>query len=298
MLASLRSAVNSSCCRCRTLPQQRFHRKLLQSRRGLLTRLQSRKIVAATGPSSDEPPQHGTTRLQPSPASWHHEARTSHVCPACGQRLLRLPVLERHFQKCCPDLISPHVWLSLSARCFHCHDSSTTDLCTPQALQATHDNQDARAKLIADATESELRLRKACVSGAASSASKLDTHSAQANKRDCRYPQLSDKWMSMDSQSGALPRRLQIYYTCQCSGVVDCLVNSLQCKQELKLLAVCRVRNAFKMAQRAIPLVADSDPVEAIYEDDDVIAVNKPAGVISAPKHRFTVSLLRFASDC
>ena len=118
MLASLRSAVNSSCCRCRTLPQQRFHRKLLQSRRGLLTRLQSRKIVAATGPSSDEPPQHGTTQLQPSPASWPHEARTSHVCPACGQRLLRLPVLERHFQKCCPDLISPHVWLSLSARCF------------------------------------------------------------------------------------------------------------------------------------------------------------------------------------
>ena len=52
----------------------------------------------------------------------------------------------------------------------------------------------------------------------------------------------------------------------------------------------CRVTNAFKMAQRAIPLVADSDPVEVIYEDDDIIAVNKPAGVISAPKHRFTVS--------
>ena len=44
------------------------------------------------------------------------------------------------------------------------------------------------------------------------------------------------------------------------------------------------------MAQRAIPLVADSDPVEVIYEDDAIIAVNKPAGVISAPKHRFTVS--------
>ncbi len=44
------------------------------------------------------------------------------------------------------------------------------------------------------------------------------------------------------------------------------------------------------MAQRAIPLVADLDPVEVIYEDEDMIAVNKPAGVISAPKHRFTVS--------
>ena len=44
------------------------------------------------------------------------------------------------------------------------------------------------------------------------------------------------------------------------------------------------------MAQRAIPLVADLDPVEVIYEDEDIIAVNKPAGVISAPKHRFAVS--------
>lgn len=52
----------------------------------------------------------------------------------------------------------------------------------------------------------------------------------------------------------------------------------------------CRVRAAFKMAQRAIPLVADLDPIEVIYEDEDIIAVNKPAGVISAPKHRFTVS--------
>ena len=45
------------------------------------------------------------------------------------------------------------------------------------------------------------------------------------------------------------------------------------------------------MAQKAIPLVADADPVEVIYEDDDMIAVNKPPGVISAPKHRYTVSI-------
>lgn len=71
---------------------------------------------------------------------------------------------------------------------------------------------------------------------------------------------------------------------------LDCLI-SLLCEQVPNPVAFApRVRNAFKMAQRAIPLVADSDPVEAIYEDDDVIAVNKPAGVLSAPKHRFTVS--------
>lgn len=71
---------------------------------------------------------------------------------------------------------------------------------------------------------------------------------------------------------------------------------SLLCKQAPNPVAFApRVKNAFKMAQRAISLVADSDPVEAIYEDEDVIAVNKPAGVISAPKHRFTVSSACYA---
>ena len=45
-----------------------------------------------------------------------------------------------------------------------------------------------------------------------------------------------------------------------------------------------------KMATRAIPLVADTEPVEVLYEDDDIIAVNKPAGVTSGPKHRYKVS--------
>lgn len=43
------------------------------------------------------------------------------------------------------------------------------------------------------------------------------------------------------------------------------------------------------MAQKAMPLVGDPEPVEVIYEDADVIAVNKPPSVISAPKHRYTV---------
>lgn len=43
------------------------------------------------------------------------------------------------------------------------------------------------------------------------------------------------------------------------------------------------------MAQKAMPLVGDPEPVEVIHEDDDIIAVNKPPHVISAPKHRYTV---------
>jgi len=48
--------------------------------------------------SSDQQPQALT--------AWHHKPKVSHLCPACGQQIQRLPVLERHFQNCCPDLIS------------------------------------------------------------------------------------------------------------------------------------------------------------------------------------------------
>lgn len=39
---------------------------------------------------------------------------------------------------------------------------------------------------------------------------------------------------------------------------------------------------------RSIPLAGDPIPVEAVYEDDDLIAVSKPYGVCTAPKHRYT----------
>lgn len=49
------------------------------------------------------------------------------------------------------------------------------------------------------------------------------------------------------------------------------------------------MKQAFRMAQKAMPLVGDPESVEVIFEDADVIAVNKPPYVISAPKHRYTV---------
>lgn len=72
-------------------------------------------------------------------AAWHHKPRHSHVCPACGQRIQRLHVLERHFRKCCPDLIPLQAW------------------------QATNNDQDAIAALLAGAAEAEIQLRKTCI---------------------------------------------------------------------------------------------------------------------------------------
>ena len=49
-----------------------------------------------------------------------------------------------------------------------------------------------------------------------------------------------------------------------------------------------RAEKLLQKALREIPLAADYDPVEVVYEDDDLVAVNKPPGQITAPKHRYT----------
>jgi 23S rRNA-/tRNA-specific pseudouridylate synthase len=52
--------------------------------------------------------------------------------------------------------------------------------------------------------------------------------------------------------------------------------------------AACRVQAMLKAAMRAVPLVADPEALEVLYEDADFLAVNKPAGVRSTPIHRYT----------
>lgn len=109
MLPSLH-AVSSRCFRCLSPLQRQSQRNFEQSTVGSLRRLHFRNFVAATEQDWEEPlAEHGTSRNSRPSSAWHHEAKKSHVCPACGQRILRLPVLERHLKKCCPDLISPQV---------------------------------------------------------------------------------------------------------------------------------------------------------------------------------------------
>jgi hypothetical protein len=51
-------------------------------------------------------------------------------------------------------------------------------------------------------------------------------------------------------------------------------------------LGLPRAARLLRAAMKAVPLAADYEPVEFCYEDGDLLAVNKPAGVITAPKHR------------
>lgn len=49
-----------------------------------------------------------------------------------------------------------------------------------------------------------------------------------------------------------------------------------------------RADKLLKKAMKSIPLAADYEPIEILYEDDFILALNKPAHLITAPKHRFT----------
>lgn len=48
-----------------------------------------------------------------------------------------------------------------------------------------------------------------------------------------------------------------------------------------------RVLRLLERAPRSIRLVADSEPLEVVFEDDRFLAVSKPPGLRSAPVHRF-----------
>jgi 23S rRNA pseudouridine1911/1915/1917 synthase len=52
-------------------------------------------------------------------------------------------------------------------------------------------------------------------------------------------------------------------------------------------ISLPRADRLLKAAMRAVPLPADHDPIDVVFEDDDFIALNKPYGVITAPKHRY-----------
>eukprot|EP00884_Botryococcus_braunii_P000879 jgi/Botrbrau1/10792/Bobra.0119s0018.2 len=49
-------------------------------------------------------------------------------------------------------------------------------------------------------------------------------------------------------------------------------------------LPLKRVSVALKEGMKAVPLVADPEPIQVVYEDDDLLAVNKPAGINLRPQ--------------
>jgi 23S rRNA-/tRNA-specific pseudouridylate synthase len=47
-----------------------------------------------------------------------------------------------------------------------------------------------------------------------------------------------------------------------------------------------RAADLISRAMRAFPMPADPEPPEVVYEDEDIVATNKPPGLNTAPAHR------------
>lgn len=144
--------------------------------------------------------------------------RTTHTCPACGQRCVRPGVFERHLGACCPDLVPRAAWRAAVAG-------------------------GSEAAVLATASAVEAGLRAAAVRLA---------------------------FKDLDPATGGPVRRS--------AAEVAAVLN----------LPVPRVAASLKLAMRAVPLAADDEPVEVLFEDAHLIAFAKPAGLITAPKHRYT----------
>ena len=55
----------------------------------------------------------------------------------------------------------------------------------------------------------------------------------------------------------------------------------------IPICLACRTRKLLVRALRAIPLVVDHDPLDVVYEDKALLAVNKPPFVTTSPRHRW-----------
>ena len=66
--------------------------------------------------------------------------------------------------------------------------------------------------------------------------------------------------------------------------LVMCVTNDRNCLST----SAHRIATVAKTARKMIPLHASSAEVEIMYQDDDLLAVNKPGGTTTTPAHRHT----------
>lgn len=99
---------------------------------------------------------------------------------------------------------------------------------------------------------------------------------------------VTDRWLGAARSAEELQRQRALELTFKQRDASNTPVRrSADQVAEILGVGVDRAERLVKAAMRAVPMPADPDPVDVIFEDDDVVAVNKPAGIITAPKHRY-----------
>lgn len=180
------------------------------------------------------------------PAHWE--------CPACGTRCVRPGVFARHLRACCPDLIPPEAWraATANAEAGSASFSPSSSSSPSSSLALSPESIEAAEKLLDGAKRAEEALRESIlVLSFRTLPPKLDESTETPQPLPFSRMPIRDVALRLK-----LPEK--------------------------------RVASSLKLAVRATPLVADHDapPAEVLFEDEFVLALAKPSGIITAPKHR------------
>ncbi|PRW45465.1 pseudouridine synthase [Chlorella sorokiniana] len=239
--------------------------------------------MAADSPRAVEQQQRKKQQKEPDarrrPALWWKD-RPSYTCPACGQQCFKVANFETHILRCCPDVAPPEEWQAMlqAAEVQQAEEQQAAEQQAAQAgeqaaepLQQQHDGQ-PRANCQKEGAGSE--------GGEAPAQPRWKVHPADAAIR---------AWLEQAQQREAQQRRRAIEVAFHQRDAAGEPLRQGPPEVAAALgLPLRRAEELLRVAMKSTPLAADYHPVEVLWEDEDLIAVNKPAGVITAPKHRYT----------
>ncbi|KAL4424411.1 hypothetical protein ABPG77_005654 [Micractinium sp. CCAP 211/92] len=211
------------------------------------------------------------------PALWWKD-RPSYRCPACGQYCYRVPAFETHILRCCPDVALPDEWRSLVG--------------DAEAQQAAQQGAAGPAvgQAVGQADEQAAQQQQQAAAGG-SGGRGSDGEQEQGPPAWQLHPADAAirEWLKVVERREEEQRAKALDVAFRQRGP-----DGEPLKQGPPEIAAAlglppeRAAALLAAAKRAVPLAADTDhPVEVLYEDDDLIAVNKPPFVITAPKHRY-----------
>ena len=199
-------------------------------------------------------------------------------CPACGTRCVRPGVFARHLRACCPDLIPPDAWREATANA----EAGGSVVSAASSPSSSSPSSSAAANANAALSAESIAAAERLLAGAKRAEEALRERILELSFRTLPPPPLPPPpttTVSGDEAggSGAPPPPPLPFSRMPVRDVAERLG-----------LPEKRVASSLKLAVRATPLVADHDApaAEVLFEDGFVLALAKPSGIITAPKHR------------
>jgi len=230
--------------------------------------------AAAADAARTPTPRSGAPRLAPT-RSGADDAQTR-CCPMCAQVFASDATRVRHLALCCPDLVDPAGWADgdgdvVRAFAMRRHPKSSFRWRVLSRRFGWGDDDPGWAR-----GESPRGSDAPLGSGSDPSASKSSQKTRRAKTQHVS-PEYRARYASTPPKDVDESRsKVRSNYAAQTAlGVAFAL--------DADLRSVTRV---IRHEIRDVPLQPDPRPLRVVFEDDDVLAVQKPAGVMTYPAHR------------